>query len=81
MECLICHQEYEEEGNICPYVLLCGHTFCYNDIRLLIERIPIRGYNQREITSGLGFQCPLCQRQINLNQYENQFPPKNFGFN
>jgi hypothetical protein len=38
MECLICHQYFELEGNLCPYVLFCGHSFCQNDIRLLIEQ-------------------------------------------
>lgn len=65
LECGVCHEEFREEGDLAPHVLLCGHSFCFADTTKLIKANKI--------------SCPLCTRLVTLQHYPKQFPPKNFG--
>jgi hypothetical protein len=67
MECLICQEQFHEDGDMAPYVLICGHSFCGADIKKLNEN------------GTKSFSCPICQRLVSLDYYESRFPPKNFG--
>lgn len=58
LECGVCSELFEVEGELCPYILLCGHSFCHRDIRLL------------SCNGGKDFDCPTCRRYININEHQ-----------
>eukprot|EP01133_Synstelium_polycarpum_P006556 gene6556-7600_t len=39
-------------------LLMCGHTFCYECIQFMIERVP----NKNTV------QCPICRRTVNIEE-------------
>jgi hypothetical protein len=67
MECLICQEQFHEDGDIAPFVLICGHSFCRADL------------NKLSFNGTQNFSCPICQRLVNLDYYDSRFPPKNFS--
>jgi hypothetical protein len=66
MECLICQETFQEDGDTSPFVLICGHSFCRADL------------NKLSLNGTENFPCPICKCLTDLNNYENRFPPKNF---
>jgi hypothetical protein len=50
-----------------PFVLICGHSFCRADV------------NKLSLNGTQNFPCPICKCLVNLDYYENRFPPKNFA--
>ena len=65
-QCSICMNSYKTDGDHCPFVLLCGHSFC----RLCIFRL-------QSGNGGTGFRvlCSLCRY---LLVYDSEIP-KNYS--
>jgi hypothetical protein len=63
MQCFCCDTAFSPVGDLVPHVLLCGHSVCFRDLtRLCIDKV---------------FSCLVCQQNIEVNHYANEFPPKN----
>lgn len=58
LDCPLCLKRFAVEGDLCPHILTCAHTFCYMDIVIL----------SKGGTSD--FECPTCRRHININGFE-----------
>ena len=46
-------------------MFVCGHSFCRMDMEKLAQSTK--------------FGCPDCNRVVDLNQYPDKFPSKNYG--
>ena len=51
-KCGICHQLYEKEGDKCPKLLLCGHTFCLSCLR--------------KEAKGEYIKCHICRKLLQI---------------
>jgi hypothetical protein len=70
--CGICFSIYERDGERCPYVLQCGHSFCIT----CIKTIDIND-------GGLPGRCPIDKSLINSHRSirsPDEHLPKNFAF-
>jgi len=63
--CAVCSGTFEQDGEMCPHVLLCGHSFCAKDIQAMC-------WNR------ISLSCPICNSYISLKNFAGGFPPKNF---
>ena len=67
IECSICFEKYQEEGEKCPKLLPCSHTLCLQCLEQLVNQ------------GGRRLQCPECRenhqlpaggvRAFNTNRY------------
>ena len=63
-KCPVCKDNFQGQGDRAPHGLHCGHSFCHQDIRLLIE-------GKESIC------CPVCNRETHLSDIAGGFPAKN----
>ena len=68
-KCAICQLRFESAGDLVPHELICGHSFCYKDLKLLTAIKDNKSLNS--------MHCPSCSRSIQLTHYTAGFPPKN----
>ena len=68
LECPVCFETYEEEGDLAPHNLSCGHTTC---LKCFLQ---MRG--DAEMKSLETWQCPTCRK----DQRVDAEPAKSFSF-
>lgn len=60
--CLICMDEFTEDGPNCPLNLDCGHSLCHGCLKKLLE-------NKK-------YQCPTCKKSLQKTRVDDY--PKNY---
>jgi len=64
LQCLLCKEDFQSQGDVSPYGLSCGHTFCRRDIRAIVRE-------QEKVL------CPVCPVETDLNFYVGGFTARN----
>ena len=59
LSCSICTETYTQDGIRIPYLLSCGHTFCYVDMTLL----------KQHINGAIShITCPHCRKMAKISR-------------
>ena len=64
LQCQVCFEEFEKEGEHVPRILPCSHTLCHTCIGRLIRRNAI--------------QCPECREKHEAKNEEQSFPQNKY---
>ena len=64
LSCQVCFEEFEEDGDHIPRLLLCSHTVCESCIKQLIKNKKL--------------DCPECRAKHNAGKQEKNFPQNKY---
>ena len=69
-DCLVCFEEFSEDGPKTPGVLHCGHTFCEECLRKM---------GKADSSDYVVYDCPICREITHIPASKNSgLPPKNY---